>query len=379
MSTVTTRSVEIPVEGAEPLKVDIRVASETTLELRKKVSKFVKASYKIWKELPEEDTELVATPEVLEEVIHAATAFHCNEQGGVDLIWLKKDMPREALKYPEAAYWKGTAGPAAQTEQLEMRNVRLIPQPVMDYIRRTNDHDFIAHYLYAFIDFWCIVLRHWIIWLGCIFFYGFLCIVQPTIIVGESSKLWNLVVNLRPVDVFRPDIPPEDFQAFLNGIFTLDFLQNLVIITRRKWKDLALEGPDYIHALGSPIIISYGPLPEQVAIYIPKYHPYGGSHIPSVSVPRDLLDREIRYLIERAMVIVKAAGPLPGGTARYDRLVVIRDVIIKDARRHGIMDRIEKLKNEVKQANLAFIGVSTAAVFAATGQSSGQGQNPQAA
>lgn len=42
----------------------------------------------------------------------------------------------------------------------------------MDNIRRENDHDFIAHYVYAYVDFGCLVLWHILVWIGGIFIFG---------------------------------------------------------------------------------------------------------------------------------------------------------------------------------------------------------------
>lgn len=178
--------------------------------MRKKVDNFLRRSYTIWKEQPIDDTGLVATPDVLDEVVHTATSFHANDQGTVDLVWVKKDMPLEALKDADVGYWRAAAGPGPRLEQLEMRLIREIPGPVMEDPLNNNNHDLIAHFLYAFIDFWCIVLKHWIIWLACVFWYGYLCLIQPTIIVGESSKLFNLIRHLTPQILFNPELNEDD-------------------------------------------------------------------------------------------------------------------------------------------------------------------------
>ena len=121
--------------------------SVATYMLRSKVEKFMRNSHRVWKALPESDTRLVATPEVLVEVIHCATAFHCNEQGTVDLVYVKKDMPREALENAKVGYWTEMAGPAASREQLDMQRMYDIPEEDMDEIRKTNNHNLISHYL----------------------------------------------------------------------------------------------------------------------------------------------------------------------------------------------------------------------------------------
>ncbi|KAL7010337.1 hypothetical protein EMMF5_000360 [Cystobasidiomycetes sp. EMM_F5] len=73
-------------------------------------------------------TDIVASQAVLEKVIHSATAFHCNASGTVDLLWIKKDMPRETLLDPDVGYWRKVAGPAAQHEQDECQKIETTDQ-----------------------------------------------------------------------------------------------------------------------------------------------------------------------------------------------------------------------------------------------------------
>ena len=99
--------------------------SAATRKLQAKVKTFMDAQLKAWREAPAAETELVATDEVFEEVYKSATAFHCNAAGRVDTVWLKKDMPREALKHAKVGYWLEAAGPAPQYVQVEVKRARI--------------------------------------------------------------------------------------------------------------------------------------------------------------------------------------------------------------------------------------------------------------
>ena len=99
----------------------------------------------------------------------------------------------------------------ANKKALRNTQKRMIPcgtelSTVMNEIRTTNNHLLISHYLYAFIDFWCLVERHHLIWLACIFFYGYLYLLNPLIIVGESSKLLDDRGRLRAACLKRTSL-----------------------------------------------------------------------------------------------------------------------------------------------------------------------------
>jgi hypothetical protein len=376
-----TRSVKISSHGEEEdMEVMIQEPSQATLALRRQVDRFIRASHVIWAALPESKRGLLATPDVLTEVIHCATAFHVNEVGKVNLVWLKKDMPKEALEHSEVGYWTAAAGPAARAEQWEIEQTRLISPQVMDYIRRTNDHAFISHFLYPFIDVWVLVLWHILTWLACLFWYGYLCLLCPTILVGESSKLLNIFLRFTPQDLFRPDLPEEDLAAFLNGVFTLPFLQSLCLTTSfEEWEDLEMDSHDFLQAIGVPIIVHYGPLAHNVGIFIPKYHPYGANHILTLRVEMDDLDRQIRLLIELSLKFAEAAATIiPTGPSRRDYLVKVRASIMQKATELGILAEMERCKNILRQSRLAFIGTNFAAQTEATGAGTNPGQNPAA-
>lgn len=379
MASNATLTVNIPAPDGSIIKVDVKAPSETTLSLRKKVDKFIRASYVIWKALPSSQTRLVATPEVLDEVIQNATAFHATEQGIVNMVWIKKDMPMEGLKYREVGYWRDGAGPAARTEQYELQHCRAIPEPIMDYIRRSQDHNLISHYLYAFIDFWLLILLHLLTWLACLFWYGYLCILCPILIIGESSKLLNLLLRLPPRLLFREDLLEQDFLTFLNGVFTLDFLKSLCITTSfKEWEELEMDSDDFLQAIGVPIVIQYGPLAHHYGIYIPKYHPYGANHILSVGVDMDRLDRQTRRLAELATRIVNAAPAFPLDGHRKAKLIKLRHFIMAEAQKLGILTELDALKNNMRQTNIAFRGTQQVAAIRNTGVNNGAGQNPNA-
>lgn len=74
----------------------------------------------------------------------------------------------------------------------------------MEQIDETNDRNLIAAYLYGFLDLWCLIGRHFLILIVCGFLSLMLCIIQPTLLVGESSKmarifLGGMLVNIWPL------------------------------------------------------------------------------------------------------------------------------------------------------------------------------------
>ncbi|KAK9898130.1 hypothetical protein P389DRAFT_187769 [Cystobasidium minutum MCA 4210] len=90
---------------------------------------------------------------------------------------------------------------------------------------------------------------HSLSWMRSLKTKGWLCICKPTIIVGESSKLLNIIRILSPQAIFRPGITEEQSEAFPNGNFDVAFLQQLVVvgITEREWNDHEMPPSDYIH------------------------------------------------------------------------------------------------------------------------------------
>ena len=130
-------------------------------------------------------------------------------------------MPREALKHSEVGCWLASAGPAPQYEQLEVQRAHNVPDDVIRNIRETGDPLLIASWIYAFIDFWVFILRHYWIIIACIFFYGYLCMLQPTILIVESGKMANLIFTLPPRLVFVPGFDFAIWSRFLLGRFTM--------------------------------------------------------------------------------------------------------------------------------------------------------------
>jgi hypothetical protein len=371
MSTSTLRDITLPATNDEKeLKISIKVATAATKTLRNTIDKFIRASYEIWKKQSLDDTRLVATDDVRDEVIHSATAFHANSENAVDLVWIKKDMPMEALTDPDVGYWRAVAGPAPRLEQQEMRLIREIPSRVMTAIAETNDLDLIAHYLYAWIDFWCLILKHWLIWLACILFYGYLCILCPTIIVGESSKIFNIFRKYPPHRLFREDITDEDLATFLQGDFTLEFLQTriCVCIEELVWDEFHMLPVDYMHVIGIPVVVKYGPRARHYAIYIPKYHPYAPYHVPTLRVEILEVDRYARLMVELAQDVLQEATPLPSHAdlPRRTCLQHIRTRIMQEAAKTGLLSSLADAKLKLVDANKAFSGLRRHAAHART-------------
>ena len=329
--------------------------SAPTQQLLAKVGTFIEAQLKAWREAFAAGTELVATDEVFEEVYKSATAFHCNAAGRVDTVWLKKDMPREALKHAEVGYWLESAGPAPQYEQLEVKRARDIPSSVLDNIRETNDHLLIAGWIYAFIDFWCIVLRHYLIIIACIFFFGYLCLLEPTLIIVESSKLTNLFLTLPPMVVFQRPLDNARFLRFLAGRFTLACVY-ILGITKCKiiWEDLPLLPPDWIRCIGVPIIVPYGPLPFQLCIMIPKADPYRHYHTLTQRIAYVRLDRAVRAMVELGDRLTMRRGPAPANATREAWLMGLKDEIFREAKAIGLWSQLQHAKADCAEAQFAF-------------------------
>lgn len=354
----------VPPATATAAPVPVKQPTPQTLQIREKAANFIRGSYRIWKAIPESQRGLLATEVVCEEVIHTATAFHANEQGKVNIVFVKKDMPREALKLVEVGYWLRAAGPAPQHEQWELQTFRNIPSQVVDEIRRNNNHDLIAHYYYAFVDFWILVLLHLLIWLAALFFYGYLMIVNPTIIVGESSKLYRLLTDLSPDRLFKPNLSTSTLEAFLSGTMSLAQLKALCItLVAFEWEDLQMPGPDYLHIIGIPVILHYGPLPHQIAIYIPKHDPYAMYHIPSLRSEFIAVDRCARLVIELSLKAVEAAGDIPDNR-RKEKLQEIRVKILKGMAETGVLFKLRESKAALKQAYTGFGGAKSQVAYA---------------
>ena len=352
-------TISASMDGSSPSSiVQVQAPSPATHLLRKKVEKFMRASYEIWSDLPRSRRGVLATPAVLDEVIHCATAFHSNSSGTVDLIWAKKEIPAEALQDADVGYWRGRAGPGPGLEQYEMERARRIPSAVMEDIRSTNDKNLIAHFLYAFTDFWALVLGHFLIWLGCLFYYGYFCIVNPSIIVGESSKLYRIMLLLPPTEVFEQTNFDEDtFLSFLNGIFTYNSLKRLCgTILETNWEDLELPSQDYIQVLGIPSVVRYGPLKHHFALYIPKYDPYAPYHVRTLAHGMIDLDRCIRLMVKLALKITISVSPIPLDHTRQAYLIKLRILIMKEAERFGLLALLQKAKDYVSLEANGFVG-----------------------
>lgn len=271
----------------------------------------------------------------------------------------------EASKDPKCGYWRGQAGPAPRFEQNEMEDVLDVPLAVMDTIRATNNHSLISHYLYPWIDFWCFILRHWLIWLACIFFYGYLCILQPVLIVAESSKLCRILTELDPRTIFRADITVAEFEAFLNGHFTLATLKSLCSWTRTdEWDDYALPACDWIVVMGILRIVRYGPLPHHVALFIPKSHPYSHYYIPSLARYRVEVDRVVRLIIAFCKVYIETEPALPSDATREAALKKLRLSIMKQLAQRGYLAHLQSAKDELLEAQRARLGPKNVAATA---------------
>lgn len=352
----------VPIASSSPSpSSDIVKPTQATLALRTKVETFIDAQYKIWKQQPHDKIGQLATPEVLEVVKKTSTAFHCDESGGIPLLWVKKDMPREALKYPEVDYWTNQAGPGPKQEQEEVVIMHGVPAEAMETIRRSNDHFLIAHFIYPFIDFWNLVEWHILIWIACIFFSGTLCITKPVLIVSESNKILRLFLDNYFFRIYRENLAIATFTLFLEGRFDMDFLIAMCIITVIIiiWEDLPLTPPDWLQCYGIPIVVQYGPFPEHVAILIPKQDPYRPYHTMSLANDYIELDRHARVIIELARKIIKAAPPIPVDSTRKAHLVLLRQIIVEEAVRLGFWENLEKAKRTMRKREGAFKHLTT--------------------
>lgn len=333
-------------------------ASASTLSRRKAAAKFLRRTRMIWKEMPAKETGVIVSRAIVDEVVHCATAFHVGKHGGPNLFWLKKDIPKEAALNAKVGYWRRNAGPAARQEQKEMSRIMQIPEHVVDYINDNNDQAYIAHFLYAYINLWCIVTKHWIIWLVCIFLCGFLCIIRPIILVGESSKLYRIFAERIPSEVFLDNIGREDFQNFLCGTFDLKLLLRICKTTvsrAKEWEELPLLPDDYIHILGIPIVVQYGPHAAYSAIYIPKYHPYRPNHSKSVALWIYRVDRACRLMAKLSQQIVQGASPIPFDETRGDVLMDLKSQILEEAVKRGLWQHLKKVKLELQDAQVEFL------------------------
>lgn len=351
MSSSVTQSV-----ASSSSSFTLRPFSPTTLALQKKLANFIDAQYQVWKKLPANKIGQLATPEVLEVVKRESTAFHCNSAGEIDLMWLKKDMPLEALKYPEVAYWSNKAGPGPKHEQEEFVFVHGCDEKVMTTINSSKDHSLIAQFIYPFIDFWNLVEYHILIWIACVFCSGTLCITKPTLIVCESSKLVRIFLENYLVRVYQENLTLATFTAFLEGQFDLPFLQAMCIITIFIiiWDDLPVSPDDWYQCYGIPVVVQYGPFPEHVAILIPKQDPYRPYHMISLHEEYSELDRWARLIIELARKIVAAAPPTPATAGRKEYLVCLRQCIVEEAVRLGLWAGLEAAKRKLKRKEQCF-------------------------
>ena len=345
--------------------VEVKQATPETKHVRTRTSNFLQKAMSVYESCNRAETGELVTPAVFREVVHCATPFHTNKAGTVDVAELKKDVPIEASKDEECGYWQAKAGPAPRFEQNEMEDVLDVPPAVMNTIRATNDHNLIAHYLYAFIDFWSFILRHWLIWLACIFCYGYLCILQPVLIVAESSKLCRILTELDPRAIFRPDITADEFEAFLNGHFTLATLKSLCVWTRTdEWDDYELPPDDWIVVIGILRIVRYGPLPHHVALFIPKADPYSHYHIKSLAREQIEVNRVIRLIVSFCKIVIETEPALPNDSSREATLVKLRLSIMKQLARRGYLAELQAAKNELLTAQRAHLGPMNVAATA---------------
>lgn len=265
-------------------------------------------------------------------------------------------MPLEALLDHETAYWTSRAGPASQHEQLELVDVHDVPQEAMDLIRSSKDQNLIAHYLFPFINFWNLCEYHILIIIACIIFSGSICIIQPTLLVVESSKITRVLFDDFLVRVFVQGILEDLFNIFLTGNFEQEFLATICVFTVIViiWKEMPLSPEAWLHCYGIPVVVNYGPLPQHCAIAIPKQHPYRPFHSPSISREYVELDRCARLIIELARDIISQVPPPPVDSTRRAYLVQLRLIIINKAVELGYYKRLEAEKAKVRRRQQAF-------------------------
>lgn len=334
--------------------------SAETLSRREAVARFLWKSFSIWEELPSSETGQIATQAVQQDTITCATAFNVGRHGGPDVICLKKDITREGISRDEVGYWRADAGPAPRWEQRILVRIGRLTQNIMNYIQETYDFEYMAFYLYAWIDLWCIVTKHWILWIACVFLCGYLCLVRPIVIVGESSKLYRLFLEWFPDQIFGEGYNPADFENFLNGNFNLALLRLLFIVVtpnHTTWKELPLTGHDYLHAIGLPVVVQYGPTPAHTAIYIPKFHPY--RHYHSLSIVEEIVDLDNACRIMQdlaARVVSEHPAIIPSDNSRRDILVKLRLQIEALAVKSGVWEELRKCKADLQLVQDGFLG-----------------------
>lgn len=193
------------------MSAQAQVPSPPTISLRAKLAKFLRRQHTIWasKDVKSEQKGTVATSAVLAEAIHRASAFLLRDDGQLDLYWVKTDTTLEAVKSVEAGYWRAFAGRGPRREQDEQMEIHGCPPEVMKEINRTNDQNLIATHLYGWSDLWNLCTGHDLLWLACAFLSGTLCILQPILVVGESSKIARLFQEHSLAAIFRENIPGQ--------------------------------------------------------------------------------------------------------------------------------------------------------------------------
>lgn len=136
----------------------------------------------------------------------------------------------EALDKPEVAYWSSFAGPGPRHEQKEQIRIHGVPADAMKKINESPTNvDLLAHYLFPWFDFWNSRLCHVLIWIACIIHPGSIGILQPTLIIIESTKMTRLFLDEMLVSVFVTGITQALFERFLLGDFAMDFLITICI------------------------------------------------------------------------------------------------------------------------------------------------------
>ena len=114
-----------------------------------------------------------------------------------------------------------------------------------------------------------------------------------------------------------------------------------------------MEPRDYILILGIPRIVRYGPLPQHVALYIPKYHPYAYYHVQATQAEMVEVDRCIRMIIEVCLKTVRLVcerQPLPSDERREAALIKLRMLIMKKLAEGDFLKELEAAKSELLEA-----------------------------
>ena len=240
----------------------------------------------------------------------------------------------------------------------------------MEQIDETNDRNLIAAYLYGFLDLWCLIGRHFLILIVCGFLSLMLCIIQPTLLVGESSKmarifLGGMLVNIWPLgDAFSQ----ATFDAFLQGNFTLVQLQQFLVATVFVvvWDELPLHPLEWIECVGIPVVVRYGPLAHHCAIYIPKMDPYRPYHAQTEAAELYAVDRVVRRITEVARAIVDRSPCAPMNEERHAFLVRQRGIIFKEVARIGLFAKLQVAKKQLALVQQTRQGAAKLAGFART-------------